>query len=48
MKTRYTVIDHKKNMKFTYYKGQWELAFALIFIAGIGMGILLLSLNSYI
>ena len=36
MKIRYTVIDHKKNMKFTYYKWQWELAFILIFIIGIG------------
>lgn len=41
MKTRYTVIDHKTNMKHTYAKWQWELAFALIFIAGIGTGVLL-------
>lgn len=38
---RYTVIDHKTNMKHTYAKWQWELAFILIFIAGIGTGILL-------
>ena len=41
MKTRYTVIDHEKNMKFIYAKWQWKLAFALIFTAGIGMGVLL-------
>lgn len=41
MKTRYTVVDHKKNMMYTYAKWQWELAFALIFMAGIGTGVLL-------
>jgi uncharacterized integral membrane protein len=41
MKTRYIVIDKKKNILNTYSKWQWEVAFILIFIAGIGMGVLL-------
>jgi hypothetical protein len=41
MKIRYTVIDHKNNIKSTYTKWQWELAFVLIFVAGIGVGVLL-------
>lgn len=40
-KVRYTVIDNKKSIKSTYTKWQWLLAFALIFIAGIGEGILI-------
>jgi hypothetical protein len=41
MKKRYTVIDHKNSMKHTYTKWEWELAFALIFIVGIGTGVLI-------
>lgn len=41
MKTRYTVIDHENNVKYTYSEWQWKLAFILIFIAGFGAGVLL-------
>jgi len=43
MKIRYTVIDHKKNKKFTYTKWQWELWFTSIFLSGIAIGVLLSS-----
>ena len=38
---RYEVIDLKTKIKSFYYGWQWNLAFALIFICGIGFGILL-------
>lgn len=42
MKARYKVVDIKNNNTVSYYtKWQWELAFILIFVAGIGMGILI-------
>lgn len=41
MKTRYTVFDHKRNMKFTYTEWQQKLTFTLVFVFGIGVGILL-------
>lgn len=46
MEKRYTLIDNKKSKKFTYHKWELELAFALIFIAGIGIS--LLFCNYYI
>jgi len=41
MKDRYIVIDNKKNMKYSYAKWQWNAAFGIVFISGIGTGILL-------
>ena len=35
MKTRYTVIDNKTKIKYTYAKWQWVLAFILIYLSGI-------------
>jgi len=36
---RYTVIDHKKDVESLYHKWEWELAFVLIYLAGVGAGI---------
>ena len=38
---RYTVIDYKKNVRFSYYQWQWQLAFALIYFTGMVTGILI-------
>jgi uncharacterized integral membrane protein len=41
MKKRYTVIDHKRNVKNKYYEWQWNLAFAIVFIAGLITGVVI-------
>jgi hypothetical protein len=41
---RYELTDNKSGEKFTYTKLQWELAFYLIFFAGLLTG---LSLGYY-
>lgn len=43
-KIRYTVIDHKTNIKNTYTKLSWDVAFLLIFLMGIGTGIIITNI----
>jgi hypothetical protein len=41
MKIRYTLIDHKKNTKYTYATWQWELAWITIFVIAFGLGFII-------
>lgn len=41
MKNRFLLLDRKTDMVSTYSQTQWNMAFFLIFVAGVGFGILL-------
>jgi hypothetical protein len=45
-KTRYKVFDLKTNILYEYSSWQWRLAFILIFLAGLGAGVLLFYLTN--